>query len=112
MKRIAILTCLKSNQVCTGASCLATLNGRRKSFARYSGEEVELMAFWHCNGCACDYEKDAGLAEKLERIQKIGVDTVHLGICTDKRDNGECPQITWIAAMLERAGIEVVRGTH
>ena len=60
MKKIAILTCIKSNSVCTGASCLKAMNERTRSFAPYKGEPLQLMAFLHCNGCACDYDTDPG----------------------------------------------------
>ena len=68
MKKIAILTCIKSNSVCTGASCLKAMNERTRSFAPYKGEPLQLMAFLHCNGCACDYDTDPGFLEKLERL--------------------------------------------
>ena len=89
MKKIAILTCIKSNSVCTGASCLKAMNERTRSFAPYKGEPLQLMAFLHCNGCACDYDTDPGFLEKLERLEQIGVEIVHAGICTRKHDGSE-----------------------
>ena len=101
MKKIAILTCIKSNSVCTGASCLKAMNERTRSFAPYKGEPLQLMAFLHCNGCACDYDTDPGFLEKLERLEQIGVEIVHAGICTRKHDGSECPQITKILSKME-----------
>ena len=48
MKRIAIVACENSNTVCAGCACLNAFYDRRKSFERYAGEELRLMA---C--CAC-----------------------------------------------------------
>ena len=113
MKRIAILTCLKACQVCTGASCLAAWNGRKGGFAQYTGEDISLEAFCHCNGCDKDPETDAGIREKLERLQKIGVEVVHTGVCTLHRETKElCPTIAKIHRLLQQRGIQVVQGTH
>ncbi len=71
MKRIAILTCLKACQVCTGAACLSAWNQRSRGFARYQGEEVQLSAFLHCNGCATSPLEDAGMREKLDRLVSL-----------------------------------------
>ena len=45
MKRIAILRCLHSNDVCTGAACLAAFNAKSKSFEAYKEEGAELVAY-------------------------------------------------------------------
>ena len=45
MKRIAIVACENSNTVCAGCACLNAFYDRRKSFERYAGEELRLMAF-------------------------------------------------------------------
>ena len=113
MRKIAILTCLNSNRVCTGASCLTALNSRERHFAAYAGENVSLEAFFHCNGCGNDPETDKGMLEKLDRLQSIGVETVHIGVCTVKRETGElCPTITKIQDMLHRRDIQTIQGTH
>lgn len=85
---------------------------RTRSFAPYKGEPLQLMAFLHCNGCACDYDTDPGFLEKLERLEQIGVEIVHAGICTRKHDGSECSQITKILSKMEEKGMKVVRGTH
>lgn len=118
MKKIAILSCLDSNRVCTGAACLQALHQRSRSFVRYEGKELELVAFMRCNGCGSDPLSDPGMQEKIERLRSIGTDVVHIGICTQKKTPGdeatrtECPTITQIAQQLEQYGITVVRGTH
>ena len=52
MKKIAILSCLKSNDVCAGCACLTAFNKRIRSFAPYEGEDLELTAFMRCSPCA------------------------------------------------------------
>lgn len=113
MKHIAILTCLEACRVCTGAACLEAWNKRDRHFSRYAGEVAQLHAFFHCNGCHSDPASDSGVAEKLQRLTAIGVDTVHLGVCTVKRETGTlCPTINILAEQLLRKGMEIVVGTH
>lgn len=114
MKHIAILTCLDACKVCTGASCLHAWNSRQKGFAPYAGEEAQLDAFFHCNGCGADPETDPGMAEKLDRLQSMGVTTVHTGVCTRKGPAYKevCPTIQKIISLLNQRGIQVVHGTH
>ena len=113
MKKIAILTCLDACQVCTGAGCLNAWNSKSRYFAPYTGEEVSLEAFFHCNGCEKDPETDKGMLEKLDRLQSIGVETVHIGVCAVKRETKAlCPTIVKIQDMLHSRGIQTIQGTH
>lgn len=107
-----MLTCLRSNEVCTGAACFGAFNGRKKSFERYEGEDVQLAGFMKCNGCEKDPLQDAGIREKVERLKKEGVEAVHVGVCTKKRDGSRCANIAAIMEMIEAQGIELVDGTH
>ena len=112
MKKIVMLTCLKSNRVCTGAACLRAFYERRKSFEIYNGQEVEVVAFMKCNGCDSDPNEDAGILEKVERLKKEQVETVHVGICTKKKDGTRCGNIEKIMDMIEKQGITIIDGTH
>ena len=48
MKKIVILRCLKSNDVCTGASCLQAFYDRTGKFKVYDiDENLQLAAFFH-----------------------------------------------------------------
>ena len=109
--KIAILNCLKANQVCTGAGCLKAFNARCAHFQAYGEEPLTLVALARCNGC--DAGIDKGFREKLDRIVKEGAEACHLGVCTVKSETkSECPTITEAAAYLEERGIKIVRGTH
>ena len=109
--KIAILNCLKANEVCSGAGCLKALNARRKHFEPYMDEPVELIAFARCNGC--DAGVDKGFREKLDRFVSEGAEVCHVGVCTVRRETGqECPTITEALAYLEERGLKTVRGTH
>ena len=70
MKNIAILTCLKANDVCTGASCLDAFYNKKGFFTQYTNDDTKLVAFWTCNGCdEVLLNNQEGLLEKLERIK-------------------------------------------
>ena len=117
MKKIAILRCLRSNDVCTGAGCMQAFNKKQGSFVRYGDEPLGLVAYWSCNGCGdCHLEHQEGIEEKLERIESLRPDAVHVGVCTKHRTAEgtwvTCRKILGICECLREAGIEVVEGTH
>lgn len=112
--KIAMLNCLKANDVCAGASCLRAFNTRSRHFEPYGEKQLELTAFARC--CGCDAGIDEGFKEKLDRIVSEGTEVCHIGVCTQIRnENGErseCPTIAKAAEYLEARGVRVVRGTH
>ncbi len=112
MKKVAMVNCLKANEVCTGAACMKAWEAKTRSFSVYQNKETVLTAFARCNGCGNTPENSAGLKEKLERLVSEGTQIVHFGVCTKSRDGKECPVITEIGEWLTDHGIEVVRGTH
>lgn len=113
MKKIAILNCLHANQVCTGASCLQALEQRQRAFEPYAGEEIQLVAFLRCSQCGVLPQDDPGMTEKLERLQSIGTEIVHIGICAYKHSEKQvCPYMRAHAHWLEDHGIQVRWGTH
>lgn len=116
MKKIAILRCLRSNDVCTGYACLQAFQHRKGTFERYVNEPVELMAYFSCNGCNNVSLGVEGLNHKLDYLKKIGVDAVHIGVCTKHRDAlGKwctCPTIKTITDYLNTYGIDIIEGTH
>lgn len=115
MEKIGILTCLNSNRVCTGASCLKAFNDRSHFFAGYL-KDTQLGAFMTCNGCAAMQPlapaKDPGMQEKVQRLRAEGITKVHVGVCRLGKDQKECSRMTEICEMIEDAGITVIRGTH
>ena len=117
MKRIVILRCLKSNDVCTGAGCMRAFNTKSGAFARYGEEPLELEAYWSCNGCGdCHFKYQEGIEEKLERIIGLQPDAVHVGVCVKQRteygDEVTCKTIAEICERLQAMGLTIVEGTH
>ena len=125
MKRIAVLACRSAENVCAGVGCLRAFSRRTGAFAAYGEEELELIAFMHCNGCwmpqkHAPYDQrrftplaeDPGLMEKVERLEKEQVDVVHLGICCRNQQGECCPAMEELSRELQRRGMQVVQGTH
>jgi len=109
--KVAVLNCLKANEVCTAAGCLKAFNTKTKHFEVYKDTDTELVALARCNGC--DAGIDKGFIEKLDRIVSEGAEVCHVGVCTVKRETGsECPTITEALEYLEKKGVRAVRGTH
>lgn len=115
VQKLAILTCLHSNDVCTRAGCLKAFYEKQDFFKGYDSD-TRLIALMTCNGCPgerkAEPKDDPGIQEKLDRLVKESVDAVHVGVCRMKRDEQECERITQICSLLEQRGIRVVRGTH
>lgn len=113
MKKIAMLTCLNAaNSVCTGSGCMRAFNRRTDSFEQYGSEDLELIAFFHCNGCERDCLDDPKLQEKLQRIVEIRPDALHLGVCTVKSGGVRCEVIKKYVDFFLEHGICVINGTH
>ena len=109
--KIAILNCLKANEICAAAACLKAFNNKAKHFEVYKDQDLELVALGRCNGCEAGI--DDGFREKLDRIISEGAEVCHVGICTVKKETGEeCPVITEALEYLEARGVRPVRGTH
>lgn len=117
MKKIAILRCLKSNDVCTGAACLKAVNENKGTFAVYGDEQLKLVAFFSCNGCEeVLLRNQEGFDEKISMIKSLKPDVIHVGVCCWQRSNSRdkvlCEKILEINRHLENMGINVIYGTH
>ena len=115
MKKLAIVACLNSNAVCAGCACLNAFNDRRKSFERYAGEELRLMAYMRCSRCHRedgDPLTDPGFVEKLDRLVSEGVEIAHIGICAGRDPSTACPAMLKMAGAMRERSIEVIWGTH
>lgn len=114
VKKIGILTCARSNDVCARVGCLTAFNNRTYFFKDYE-TDAQLAAMMTCNGCTRDTEtgpsETPGLLEKVDRLVNEGISIIHVGVC--RMHNGkECPRITEICELMENKNIHVVRGTH
>lgn len=113
MKRIAILACLKANDVCAGCGCLNAFYNRHGAFEHYVGDELRLTAFMRCSHCVNELDplEDPGFLEKLDRLVNEGTECVHIGICA-QHDGEPCPGMWRMADAFSQRNVEIEWGTH
>ncbi len=113
VKRIAILSCSKATKVCSGASCFNAVNKRTGTFHVYDQNPVEVVAFFHCNGCDADYDEDKEYREKIERVAYMEPDAIHIGVCSKTKNRGIfCPVMVRMMNYFRDKGIRIIDGTH
>lgn len=106
MEKIAIMTCDKLKDKCSGTHCFEAFHSRAKAFEIYRDEDAQISAFFSCNGCG---EK---LTESMDYILNQlllkKVDTIHMALCIDV----ECHRHNEIESVLKKKGFKVVLGSH
>jgi predicted metal-binding protein len=75
--KIAIMVREETTRKCTGKGCLRSFFAKTESFARYHGQDIELVGFFHNGG---------DLDHKLEQLKTAGVEVVHISTCTRGKD--------------------------
>ncbi len=112
MEKVLIVGCKRvMDDVCIGCSrCLVAFNRREGEFARYKGQEAELMALLSCGDCP-----GAGIVPRLAQVKLWNAPLnekptrVHVAACLVDH----CPyRDTIVAKIKAKAGVEVVEGSH
>ena len=106
MKKIGIIICDRY-RTCAGGKCLRSLQERAGGFARYAGEEVELVGYATCGGCP-----GGNIEYAPEEMKANGAEVVHLatGLVVGYPP---CPHLEYFREFIPRKfGLEVVMGTH
>ena len=106
MTSIGIIICDRYRS-CAGGKCLRSLKERVGGFARYAGQDVELVGFTTCGGCP-----GGNIEYAPEEMQKNGASVVHLatGFVVGYPP---CPYLDHFQEFIPRKfGMELVVGTH
>jgi predicted metal-binding protein len=106
MKKIGIIICHRYH-TCAGGKCFRALSKREGAFARYRGEDVELVGYTTCGGCPGG-NVEAAPAE----MKRNGAEIVHLatGLVVGYPP---CPHLgDFVSFLPAKYGLEVVVGTH
>ncbi len=104
--RIGIIICHRYH-TCAGGKCLRSLRNREGAFARYRGQDVELVGYTTCAGCP-----GGNIEYAPEEMKKNGATVIHLatGLVVGYPP---CPHLTKFQAFLdEKYELPVVVGTH
>ena len=106
MTRIGIIICGRYGS-CAGGKCLRALREREGAFARYRGQEVELVGYAQCGGCP------GGNVEYAPgEMKRNGAEVIHLatGLVVGYPP---CRQLEAFCEFIPaKYGLEVVVGTH
>ncbi len=115
MKKIAIVACqmIRDKNLCPGdVKCLVASDRREGEFERYKNENLKIVGIVECGDCEGNKNRvllSLGLLKMQLAALNETVDTIHLGTCImkfcKKKDD-------LIGAIKEKAGVEVVEGTH
>ena len=106
MKKVGIIICDRYRS-CAGGKCFRSLKEREGGFARYKGQEVELVGFTSCGGCP-----GGNVESAPEEMKNNGAEVVHLatGLVVGYPP---CPYLDYFQEFIPRKfGLEVVVGTH
>ena len=104
--RVGIVICNRYH-TCAGGKCLRALRNREGAFARYQGQEVELVGYTSCAGCP-----GGNVEYAPEEMKKHGATVLHLatGLVVGYPP---CQHISQFKAFVEeKFNLPVVVGTH
>ena len=106
MKKIGIIICNRYH-TCAGGKCLRSLKERTGAFARYRGQDVELVGYTTCGGCP-----GGNVEYAPAEMKKNGAEIVHLatGLVVGYPP---CPRLNDFCEFIPaKYGLEVQIGTH
>ena len=104
--KVGIILCDRY-KTCAGGKCFRAAKCREGAFARYRGQEVEIVGFTTCGGCP-----GGNIEYAPEEMKKNGAEVIHLatGLVVGYPP---CPHIEYFREFIKtKYGMEVVVGTH
>lgn len=117
MPNVAILYCKKiQDHSCVAcAKCFKAMTERNGEFARYAGEEIEVVGMTDCGDCPGLTVPRVKLLREVTTNLDRKIDVVHFGTCMKlAMETADCPiEFEEMKLVLENSfGCEVVLGTH
>lgn len=106
MIKIGIIICDRYRS-CAGGKCLRAIRNREGAFARYAGEEVELVGYTSCGGCP-----GGNVEYAPKEMATNGAEFIHLatGLIVGYPP---CPWLDYFTELIPaKYNLEVVLGTH
>lgn len=106
MTKVGIIICNRYH-TCGGGKCLRAFRKREGAFARYAGQDVELVGYTTCGGCP------GGNVEYVPaEMKKNGAEVIHLATCM-LVGYPPCEHIEAFSRFIPaKYGLEVVIGSH
>ncbi len=106
MTKVGIIICDRYRG-CAGGKCLRSAREHAGAFARYAGEDVEVVGFTSCGGCP-----GGNVEYAPEEMKNNGAEVIHLatGLVVGYPP---CPYLDYFTNYIPRQfGLKVVVGTH
>ncbi len=106
MTKVGIIICDRYRG-CAGGKCFRSVRERSGAFARYAGEDVEIVGFTSCGGCP-----GGNVEYAPEEMKNNGAEVIHLatGLVVGYPP---CPYLDFFTKYIPRQfGLKVVVGTH
>jgi predicted metal-binding protein len=109
--KIGILTCSNTTRVldCPVSACLKDMHEHKGEFARYKGQDVELVGVISCNGCPTIKGEEV-ILPKVEALLHYGANRIHLTYCMSTLCPFARKYINVIKAKFP--SLDVIEGTH
>ena len=106
-KKVAIVRCERTQESCTGTSCLLSFEERKHTFENYN-KSAKLVGFFSCGGCPG--RRIFRLIRNLK--EETGLDVVHVASCILKETPfPKCLHKKDIINSIRNMGVEVVLGS-
>lgn len=105
---IAIMSCRKLVNKCTGTKCFKAYHKNKDAFSIYKDKQEMLLSFFYCVGCNETVYKDEDWKYKIKQLKNSGIDTIHIAKCIEV----ECDDYDKHQRILEKEGFNVIKGTH
>lgn len=105
-KKIGIIICDRYRQ-CAGGKCFRSARNREGAFARYEGQDIEIVGYTSCDGCP-----GGNVEYAVDEMKGNGAEVIHLatGLVVGYPP---CPHLEFFHDYITtRYGLEVVYGTH
>ena len=84
---IAIMSCRKLVNKCTGTGCFRAYYENRDSFSIYKDKNDVLMSFFYCIGCKETIHEDEDWNHKIKQLKSAEVYTIHIARCREVECN-------------------------
>lgn len=109
--KIGILACSNTTRVldCPVSACLKDMTDRKGAFARYEGQEIELIGVISCNGCPTIKGEEV-ILPKVEALLHYGAKAIHLAYCMMTL----CPFVKRYIKVIKAKfpSLDLIEGTH
>lgn len=106
MFKIAVMTCDKLKNKCSGTNCFQSFNDKKDAFEIYKQSDVIMGAFFSCSGCGTNLNES--MAYMFNQLRRKDVETIHMAYCIEV----ECNRYDLIHKSLEDEGFTIVKGSH